>query len=153
MYAILGYLLSNTDLSKKQKNMIFIGAVLGLIYRYTLTFIWSKEAGYVVKTIWGYSSWHCILLASSIFILIKNLKINNKIEKNKTLMQWITKISSCSFGIFLIHLIVKYYVVLFLQINTASWVFRTFGIVAVYIVSLIIVLILKKVPIIKRIVP
>lgn len=153
MYAILGYLLSNTDLSKKQKNMIFIGAVLGLIYRYTLTFIWSKEAGYVVKTIWGYSSWHCILLASSIFILIKNLKINNKIEKNKTLMQWITKISSCSFGIFLIHLIVKYYIVLFLQINTASWVFRTFGIVAVYIVSLIIVLILKKVPIIKRIVP
>ena len=50
MYIILGYLLSETKLTKKQKVVLYIGAIIGLIYRYITTFILSKNAGVVTKT-------------------------------------------------------------------------------------------------------
>ena len=56
VYVILGYLLSTEILKKKYRILIYIGAILGIIYRYSTTFILSKEAGYVVKTTWGYIS-------------------------------------------------------------------------------------------------
>lgn len=153
MYVILGYLLSETKFSKKQKAFIYIGTIVGLLYRYITTYILSKDAGTVIKTTWGYSSWHCILLATSIFTLIKDLKIYEKINNNKRLEKLIKEVAGCSFGIYLIHMIVKYYIINIFDINTASWKFRTAGVVIVYIVSLIFVFLLKKIPMIRKILP
>lgn len=152
IYVILGYLLSTEELNKKQRIVIFIGAFVGLIYRYLTTFILSKNAGYVVKSSWGYFSWHCILLSSAIFVFIKNLNFDAKINNDK-LRKYLANIAGCSFGVYLIHMIVKYYISHFLNWNEYSWSFRTIGIVAVYLISLGIVWTLKKIPIIKKVVP
>ena len=151
IYVIIGYLLSTQDLTKKQKAFIYIFAIVGLIYRYLTTFYLSKIAGTVVKTTWGYTSWHCILLASSVFLIVKDLKLSNL--ENNTIQNLIQKTSSCSLGIYLIHMIVRYYEIKLLNINTVSWQFRTIGVLTTYLISLIIVYLLKKIPIIKRIVP
>lgn len=153
IYCILGYLLSTEELGKKKRIAIYIGAIIGLIYQYTITFILSKQAGSVIKTTWGYTSWHCILLSCSIFLLIKNMKINDKIKSNEKVTKALVKISSCSFGIYLIHQIVKYYELHLLNISTRSWQFRTIGIFTTYLISLGIVYVLKKIPIVKKILP
>ena len=153
IYVLLGYLLAETSIENKKKTFIYLGAIVGLFYRYVSTFILSKEAGQVIKTTWGYGSWHCILLTISIFIFVKDLKINNKIGDNEKFQRIISKIAGCSFGIYLIHMIVKYYYINVFNINTASWHFRTFGIFAIYFICLLIVMVLKKVPIIKKIIP
>jgi surface polysaccharide O-acyltransferase-like enzyme len=72
---------------------------------------------------------------------------------NEKMSNILAKISSCSFGVYLIHLIVKYYYVSIFNINIYSWQFRTFGIFIVYFTSLLIVLALKKVPLIKKLLP
>ena len=151
IYVIIGYLLSTQDLTKKQKAFIYIFAIVGLIYRYLTTFYLSKIAGTVVKTTWGYTSWHCILLASSVFLIVKDLKLSNL--ENNTIQNLIQKTSSCSLGIYLIHMIVRYYEINLLNINTASWQFRTIGAITTYLISLLIVYLLKKIPIVKKIVP
>lgn len=153
IYVILGYLLSETSIEKKRKIYIYIGAVVGLIYRYVSTFILSKAAGQVIKITWGYGSWHCILLTISIFILVKDLNIINKIKNNEEIQKIISKIAGCSFGIYLIHMIVKYYYINVFNINTASWQFRTLGTLAIYGICLFVVMVLKKIPIIKNIIP
>ena len=153
IYVLLGYLLSETSIKKKKKIYIYVGALVGLIYRYISTFILSKEAGQVIKTTWGYGSWHCILLTISIFIFVKDLNINNKIRDNEEIQKIILKIAGCSFGIYLMHMIVKYYYINVFNINTASWHFRTFGVLAIYFICLLIVMALKKIPIIKKIIP
>lgn len=157
VYAILGYLLStsNSKFFLNSKNMIILSlfALVGVLYRYISTFVLSKGGGIVDKTTWGYSSWHCMLLAVFVFLFIKNLKFFRRISERPRICNIIVKISNCSFGIYLIHLIVKYYFVVLFQINTASWIFRTLGIVIIYLVSLFIVLLLKKIPLIKKIVP
>lgn len=153
IYVILGYLLSENNLSKKQKIILYIGAIVGVVYRYVTTFLLSKSAGQVVKVTWGYSSWHCMLLSVAIFVFIKNLKICEKIKNNKKVGNVIAKIAGCSFGIYLIHMIVKYYYIKIFNINVQTWHFRTLGALAIYEISLAIVMILKKMPIIKKALP
>lgn len=148
-FAILGYVLANWDIKKVYRILIYIGAFIGLIYRYFLTYIPSKEYGYVVKNFWGYTTWYCILLSASVFLIIKYLKFNNVKDK---LSKIISKISGCSYGVYLIHQMIMYYEKHLLNINTSSWKWRTIGIVSTYLISLIIILILKKIPVIKKLV-
>ena len=143
----------NWALNKKQKIVIHIGTVIGLIFRYISTYILSKEAGTVIKTTWGYTQWHSILLSMSIFIIIKDLKIYERISKNEKLKNIIKEIAGCSFGIYLIHMLVKHYLVRIFNLNILAWEFRTFGIILVYCTSLAIVWMLKKVPIVKKVLP
>ena len=153
IYVILGYLLSTESLGKKERIFLYLGALIGIIYRYFTTFILSKKAGYVVKLTWGYYfSWHCILLSCAVFIFIKELNIDTKI-KNDKIKKMFGTIASCSFGIYLIHMIIKYYMIQFFNWNEYSWTFRTIGVLIVYLTSLAIVWILKKIPAIRKIVP
>ena len=153
VYVFLGYLLSTQDLKKSHKTILYISAIIGLLFRYIVTFILSKQSGQVNKIVWSYTSWHCILLASAVFVLIKNLKINEKIKQNIRITNILKVISSCSLGIYLIHKIVMYYQIRLLNIDTASWQWRTIGIVSTYSISLAIVYILKKIPLLKKTVP
>ena len=155
IYVLLGYLLSTEDLSKKQRISIYIGALIGLIYRYTTTFTLSKASGIVTRTTWGYFSWHCMLLSCSVFIFVKGLQLDKKLKnKNKTkTIKLLSTISSCSFGIYLIHIIIKYYLTYWLNWDVYSWSYRTIGIVTTYCVSLVVVYLLKKVPYLNRVVP
>lgn len=150
IFIILGYLLSIQDIKKKYRILIYAGAIIGLIYRYLTTFILSKEAGYVVKDIWGYSTWYSILLSSAVFLFIKNMKLNEILKKYE---KYIASIAGCSFGIYLIHQVIMYYEINIFDINISSWVWRTIGIITTYVISLVIVLAMKKIPILKKIVP
>ena len=152
IYLFLGYLLANFEVPKKYRIMIYISALLGLIYRYSTTFYFSKQLGKVYKDNWGYGSWHCFLLAISVFLIIKNINFI-KLEQNKTAVKIIKEVSGCSFGIYLIHFIVRYYLLDLLNLSEYAWQARTLGIVLVYLISLIIVFVIKRIPILKKVVP
>lgn len=153
IFVLLGYLLSTQDLTKKQKIALYISAIVGVLFRYIITFILSKQSGVVVKNTWGYSQWHSILLACAVFVIIKDLRINEKIKKNKKVANILKEVSSCSFGIYLIHRIIMYYQISLLDIKVSTIKWRTLGIISTYIISLVIVYILKKIPVLKRLVP
>ena len=108
------------------------GGTIGLIYRYSVTYLLSKSSGFVV---------------------IKESKIVGKICDKYKITNILQIVSSCSFGIYLLHQIVKYYFVTLLNINTASIIFRTIGSIIIYFLCLSIVYIMKKIPLLKRIVP
>ena len=151
VYAVLGYLLSIEKISKKKRILIYVLGMLAIIYRYVTTYIWSTEANTIVKTTWGYFQFIAYAQAAAVFLFIKNLNLK-KLEKNEKLTKIIAKIASCSFGVYLLHLIVKYYEVTIFNLNIRSWQFRTIGVITTYLISLTIVLIIKKIPILKRIV-
>ena len=153
VFVLLGYLLSTEKIDKKYRIFVYIGAILGLIYRFTTTYIGSMQAGSVVKASWGYSSWHSILLTSAVFLWIKNLHLEEKLANKEKVKYGIMQIASCSFGIYLIHKIVIYYEQAIFPINVMSWQWRTIGIITTYLISLGIVFLLKKIPVCKRVVP
>lgn len=44
IFVLLGYMLSTRDISDKKKKLIYVGAIVGLLYRYIITFIISKKS-------------------------------------------------------------------------------------------------------------
>lgn len=152
VYVLLGYLFSTQEISKRNRVILYISACLGVLFRFLTTLLMSKASGAVIKITWGYCSWHCILLASAVFVFVKNMNINEKI--NIKFSKILAEISGCSFGIYLIHkVIIMYYEMNLFKIDVFSYKWRTLGIVTTYILSLFFVWIIKKIPILKKIVP
>ena len=152
MYVILGYLLSTGEVDKKYRIIIYVSAIVAVLYRYFMTLIFSNQIGKIDNRTWGYTQFHVYILTSAIFLFVKNLRLDDKINSEK-IKNIISKISSCSFGIYLIHLIVRFYICKVFNINILSWEWRALGFILVYIVSLGIVYLLKKIPIVRKIVP
>ena len=152
MYVVLGYLLSTQEIPKKYRVILYILGILAVVYRYTTTAILSGQAGKLVNTTWGYGQFHTILLSSAVFVFVKNMNFG-WIEKRKKLVKTLGVLAGCSFGIYLLHKIVIYYEVHILGINTVSVWWRTIGFVMTYGVSLGIIWGLKKIPVIRKLVP
>lgn len=91
---------------------------------------------------------HAVFLSVAVFVWIKQIRWERWLPKG--LIDKLPLISSCSFGVYLIHRIVMYYESSLLGISTKSHWWRIVCIPLTYIISLGIVLILKKIPVIKK---
>ena len=149
-FVILGYLLSNEDFTKKKRIIIYILGILSVLFRYIITYYLSIKSNELVRTFFGYTQFHSILLATAVFIFVKNINWDKLL--NDKLKNILFKISSCSFAIYLIHKIIMYYELSVLNLKVNSWQWRTIGAILTYFICLTIVYILKKIPIVKKVV-
>lgn len=151
IYVILGYLLSTEDFNLKQRYILYGSAVLCAMLRYFSTVIISEVSGEFYKVFWGYTNFPTVGLAMGVFVLFKYIKWD-KLFSSISKVKILTSVASASFGIYLIHMIVMN-VFYWYGVNTQGLKWRVIGPVLVYIISLIIVKLLQKVPIIKKIIP
>ena len=153
IFLILGYLLSTSELSKKKRIVIYILGIGSALTRYLYTYFLSTKEGILNKDLFDYYSFISIFLSVAVFIFVKNInweKILNKLHINPKIL---ANISSCSFGVYLIHMLIKSKATKFLGLNTYSIWYRTLGAIMLYIVCVLIVYFLKKIPMLKKTVP
>ncbi len=153
MFLILGYLLATTKLSKKKRIIIYFLGILSALIRYFYTYYFSIKEGAVNKDLFDYTSAISVFLAISVFVFIKYIDWKKIAEKLHITSSMISKISSCSFGVYLIHKLVKSKLTNILNLNIYSIWYRTIGAIILYLICVFIVYIIKKIPIIKNIVP
>lgn len=151
LYAILGYVLSTEDLSKRQRYIIYINAILCVLLRYFSTTMVSVRTGELYKEFWGYMNFPAVGLSVGVFVLFKYVKWDS-IFSNPTRINIVTSVASASFGIYLIHMIVinTFYVY---GVNVYGWKWRVIGPILVYFISLVAVKCIQRIPGIKRIIP
>ncbi len=151
IFVILGYLLKDKKFSGKQRIIVYVLGFGCMIFRYIYTYHFSILKGSTDTTIMGYNMFHSVLYTIAVWIMLR------QIDWEKLLPFFIKKnlamISSCSLGIYLIHHFIMHYEMVFFRINNHSLFWRTGFIFITYIISLIIVSILKNIPLICRIVP
>ena len=152
MYVVFGYLLSTQEIKKRWRIIIYILGICAILIKYIGTVYYSTKLGVINKFFWDYPLFVCLFIAVAVFVFIKSVNYNN-IKNNVKITNIISKISACSFGIYLIHRIVMYYQLHLLSINDHSWQWRSIGAITTYLIALAIVLVLRKIPIIKKIVP
>lgn len=153
IYVLLGYLLSTTKLSKKQKIGILSLAIIALITRYLYTLFVSIDIGKLNKDSWGNTAFTGLFPTIAIFVFIKDInweKIFNKMKINFSIL---SNLASCSFGVYLMHMLVKTKITNLLNINTTSYFYRLIFPIILYVICVAIVYCIKKVPILKKIVP
>ena len=151
LYLILGYFLSQNDIKKKPRIIIYVLAVICLIFRYSYTYYFSIQQQFINRNSWGYLSIICVIPSVAVFLFIKNINWNKIL--NDKVINVISKVSSCSFGVYLIHILAISRFTNFFKLDNATLFYRLLFPLILYLICVGIIYIIKKIPIIKKIVP
>lgn len=150
-FAIIGYLISTEELNIKKRLCIYFLGILGILIRYGATVYLTLSEGQINRTFFNYHGYYSVFLAVAVFVFIKYSKIVKKIGENEKFTKLLKTISGCSFGVYLMHMIVYRFLARF--ITTNCWEWRLLVPFLIYGLCVLCTFILKKIPILKHIVP
>ncbi len=151
IFPIIGHLFATTDFSKFQRAIIYALAIFGLALRYFGTWYLSARDGKLNQTFYGYTGYWSVLLACGVFVFFKYFKPFQKIADSDKCCKILSTVSGCSFGVYLTHMIIYRFLQKFIVLY--SWQWRLLVPFLIYFIALLITYILKKIPIVKNIVP
>ncbi len=158
IFIIMGYLLAGQDIPLKKRNGLYVVGIACLVIRYLGIYILCIRDGSRNGLFFNYCHIYTYGLAAAIFVLFKYIpwekffdRINKKYNCKSEFI--IAQISGCSLGIYLIHQIVMSYEMAFFHMDARRFLWRTAGPFVTYVVCLLIVLLIKKIPLGKYIVP
>lgn len=152
IYPVLGYLLSRTDLKRWQRAVIYGGGIAGFALRFCTIIVNSQAAEAMTDTFGGYLNFPCFMQAIAVFVFAKNINWG-KLFKTPQAQRRLSTVSGGSFGIYLIHMILFYYLLLYCGFTGDDLFWRLVMPFVCYACCLAIVLLLKRVPFIRAIVP
>lgn len=150
LYVVLGYLLHNSKITKKQEYTIYIYGLIGLMVHIIGTYYLSFQANEIANTFKGYTNLPCVLYSTAIFVFIKN---HMSIIKNNVTDFVVKSINDYTFGIYLMHWYIINISTTFLHLDNRSIIFRLGMPLIITPICVLIIKILRKIPIIKKIVP
>lgn len=153
MFVLLGYLLSHTNFTKHQRCSLYgLGLLIGGGVRYTTTLLWSAKNGTLDRTFWGYFNFPAVFLSVGVFLFIKYLPLDNLLRSG-TARKWLSKISGAGFGVYLMHMLVYQVLLEYTMLDEYSYAWRFLIPFAIYVICVFLVLLLKKIPVLRSIVP
>lgn len=148
-FLFLGYFLSKYEITKKPKICIYVVAIIGMMMSVYMARTKSIQAGeYIEKWSSDHSPLQYIAVMA-IFILVK--EIAERIRNDGACAKLIYVCGECSFGVYLIH---NMFINILKSIGFGGFVGNAIitiplTVLIVYFISMIIVMMLKKVPWIK----
>lgn len=152
VWFLIGYLLANTDINKKFRMLIYILGLIGFFMYFYLTVQNSFKTGRFDKTYAGYMNIPAIFMGTAVFVLFKYGKWN-LIDKHEKAVRFVRNLSSASFGVYLIHYYLKDFSIRHFGIDPRSTLYRIVGTFIIYGLSVIIVRVIQKIPVIRKMVP
>lgn len=154
VYVVWGYLLSTEHQSKKKCIVAAMLAVFAMIFRYVAIYKLSFRDGTKNGLFFSYGYFTAVLLAIGVFVVVKKI-CTKYLVNSRYINTALTRISACSFGIYLIHRLVMIFEqnCIFVGIETESLFWRTAGALVTYMICLVLVYVMKKIPILRKVVP
>lgn len=150
-YFILGYYLSQFEFNSRWKNFFYSSLVIGPLTTFFLTYYFTLQKGALDEYWYGYFSPSVVLSAAGLFILFR-YHFNNR-----SLPFILSKINMASLGIYILHYWLMIYFLwrVYPKIETLlpTIFIIPVNIIITIVISAIITLIIKRVPLLKRLVP
>lgn len=143
-YFVLGYYLCTTNFTKKCRLIIYLLGIIGIVSTIALSIMDSRKLENPSSVYYNYFFINVAIVAVSAFVFSKYNFKSNKILKN---------ISKCCFGIYLVHAMIFEVLNLKWNINALSFnpIFSVPIIVLiVFVISLTIIKIIGKIPLLNR---
>lgn len=147
----LGYYIYKRPPSTLDKIFIYILAVLGLLAHMVGTYILSFRSGQIDMLFKGYSNFPSILYSVGIFVLLKDIAV--KIGNIKWMKKFFEILGKYTFAVYLIHWFIIQTTNLLIDINPFSLVYRLLFPLLIYAVIIPVTWCLRKIPVIRKIVP
>lgn len=151
---VFGYLLSNYELKPILRYVLYLLGIVGLLSHILGTQFLSFQAGKIIDTYKGYVNVPCILYSAAIFVLVKTavqrLQSKGKLE---LIDHIIDRFSKYTLELYLIHWFFVRIFTSVIPIDGRSVLFRLLAPIPVIVLSVLLTMLLRKIPLLKRIVP
>lgn len=149
-YFVLGYYLKSADFSAAKRKIIYILGAAGIISTAVATSIWSVSKGSPVGSLYGYFAPNVYFAAASVFVFFRYTV--SKINWSSRALKIISKLSSLSFGMYLVH---DLFNIAFKQLDFTTLDYNAIlsvpcNTLIVFSSSLIIAFLLNKIPFINK---
>lgn len=149
-YYVGGYYLKTYNTNKKINKLIYFTGLISFIFTVTFSYILSISKGSATSTLYENYTPNVASMSIAIFLFFReNI---SKITFNEKTVKYISKLSSYTFGIYLVH---DFFNVLFLKVGLVTTLFNPVVSVPcisilIFVFSLGVVYIIKKIPIINK---
>ncbi|MBE6779083.1 MAG: acyltransferase [Ruminococcaceae bacterium] len=150
-FAIMGYLFSTQEFTRRQRIIIYLLGVLGAAIRYGCTVWLSMEKGSLDRTFFSYHGYYTVFLAAAVFVWFRYSRWIQRMGEHPRLATAVKTISGCSFGVYLMHMPINK--LLATYIEPVGWEWRLLVPFLIYAMALGITYLLKKVPGLRHMVP
>ena len=146
-----GYYIYHNPPTIKQKIIIYILAAIGLFVHIFGTYTMSLSYGGIIEFYKGYCNVPCIFYSFGIFVLLRDIAI--RIEKSAGLKKLFVVMAKYSFSVYLLQWFVLSIIDDLKVFDIYSLLYRLLMPLPVYAVIMLIVFILRKIPVIRKLVP
>jgi len=150
IYILLGYLLHKNEISHKWRIVIYIFAILGFAMKVIGTYVLSLQTGQLDGTFGHYYNVPCFLLSVGMFVFIKEL--GNRIKSDKAI-RGIEFFSGYALASYVLHQYVLEYIIGPFDFEVYTLSYNLIVPIVVYLICVSMAYILRKIPIIRRLVP
>lgn len=147
----MGYKVYNNPPTIRQKILIYMCAVIGLLLHIIGTYNLSVEAGSIQSVYKGYNNLPCVLYSIGVFVLLRD--IAKWIQKSPKAAKFISFLGNYTFPLYLLHWFLLRIREDIIVLDTKSIVYRLFAPYVIFIIVICITWILRKIPFIRKIVP
>ncbi len=151
LWVVIGYVIYKYPMKTFYKVFIGVAGIIGLFMHICGTYILSIRDGSVNQTFKGYNNLPCIMYSCGIFILL--CFIGKKFMKYKVSQAIVGTIGKYTFPIYLMHWFILDYVVRHFDVDTTSLLWRLGAPIPIGLVIVGITWIIRKIPILRQIVP
>lgn len=150
LYVLLGYVLHNISFSKIQRGVLYLLSVIGLLMHILGTQILSFRAGEVDVTYKDYLNVPCVLYSIGVFVLFKELGERIKSPKLWSILH---RISNYTFAVYLLHWFIRDTIEREWDVNIYSISYRIGAPILIYILCVVFTWGIRKIPVVKNILP
>ena len=150
VYLFSGYIIQNKKLILKYKLILYVFGIFGLFLRLMISHDLTLKHKMADRTQIKYINLPIVIYSCSVFLFIKeNSKFLFKIINKK----YIHEIGSLSLGPFFLHNLIIETLPRFYKYSRASFNYRIYGFILISITCFLIAFIIKKIPLIKYLIP
>lgn len=150
LYLFVGYYIYHYQVPLWLRRLTYVLGAAGLAVHMVGTWYCSYQAGEIVTLFKGYMNLPCFFYSTALFLFFRNV---NYQKWNRRVTAALNYLSTETFNVYLIHMFVITGVSVVFKISWTSFVSRTVGAVAVFLVVTLICKQVKKLPLVRIVLP
>ncbi len=150
IYVLAGYLLSHYELRKKWRRILILLGLGGVVLQIYGTYVGSVRSGSIYSGFRGYENVPAFLYSIAVFLLVR-YHCND--IRSGIGIKFINTVRNYTFPIYLLHWFVYQILLKELSIDTRSIAYRIGAPIPICIIVIAITYLVRKMPVIKNILP
>ncbi len=149
LYYLAGYYLNTYEISKKTRNILVLLSFASFWITYIATYAVSLKNGYLYEALFAHNTPNIFFYSIGLFVFVKHIKINSP-----RLQKLVLFISKSSFCVYLIHdaFLNIFDAYGFNMLTFTPFISLPLLVAAIFASSVVVYMILRKIPIINKIV-